>query len=139
MSVPKGRQRIGLTHDLGIAHGAGLPAVSLPVGPDLDKCNAIPAGEAGGQRVCPSGPSGDDGFDVDHAERPEQTLLQPCVIAERARTCHRKLHLIPRRPLLTEQAVLSAYVTAFSAARPLDFSAQQGNNSADGIMPRDAT
>lgn len=139
MPVPKGSQSISLTHDLGIAHGAGLPAVLLPVGPDLDKRYAMPAGKAGGQLICPSGSSSNDGFDVGHAERPEQTLLQPCVIAERARTCHRKLHLIPKRPLLTEQAVLSAYVTAFSAARPLDFSAQQGNNSADGIMPRDAT
>lgn len=57
--------------------------MGFPVGPKRDEGQVVTEGEAGGKGIGPSRPAGDDSFDIGHAERTEQALLQPCVIAER--------------------------------------------------------
>ena len=102
----------------------------LPVGSYLYERDTVAAGKTRGQRIGSSGPAADHGFDVLHAERAEQTLLQPCVIAECARTCHRKLHLPPHGAVPCRNRRFFSIRYGLHHRKALDFPAQQGNNGA---------
>ena len=54
----------------------------FPVGPQCDERQVVAVGKTGGKGIGPTGPTRDEGFDIGHAERAEQTLLQPCVVVE---------------------------------------------------------